>query len=195
MGITLEQFEEFAAHQRAVRHFTGKDVPDDLVARLLRVATRAPSARNAQPWRFIVVRDREVKRQLGALFDELGQRMYGAASPERTPWEDVPVLIVVCSEREAFGAGEAAATALGASIYPAVQNLLLAAQAAGLGAVLTTRWKAREEQLRPILGLPESLAVHAIIPVGWPDQRYGRNRRRPISEVTYGDRFGDPWRE
>jgi nitroreductase len=188
----LDLLDDLLAHQRAIRKFTNDPLDDALIERVLRAATRAPSARNVQPWRFIVIRDRETKQQLGAIFDELGARLYGQGAPDRTPWEDVPVLVAVCSEY-AFGEGEAAMTALGASIYPAVQNLLLAAQAAGLGAVLTTRWKSREPQLRPLLGLPETMAVHAIIPMGWPDRRYGKNRRRPMAEVTYRERFGQPW--
>ena len=188
----LELLEDLMARQRAIRRFTAEPVDDALVERILRAASRAPSARNVQPWRFIVIRDQETKRQLGAIFDELGARLYGAGAPDRTPWEKVPVLVAVCSEY-AFGEGEAAMAALGASIYPAVQNLLLAAQAAGLGAVLTTRWKSREPQLRPLLGLPETMAVHAIIPLGWPDRAYGKNRRRLVREVTYRERFGEPW--
>ena len=188
----MELAESLMAGQRAIRTFTAQEVDDGLIERVLRAATRAPSARNVQPWRFIVVRDGETKRQLGAIFDELGERMYGPGAPEHTPWAEVPVLFVVCSER-AFGEGEAAMAALGASIYPAVQNLLLAARAAGLGTVLTKRWKAREGQLRPLLGLPESMAVHAIIPMGWPDREFGRNLRKPVSEVTYRERFGQDW--
>lgn len=190
--LSLEDVEALMAGQRATRTFTAEPVEDALVERILGAATRAPSARNVQPWRFIVIRNRETKRQLGAIFDDLGARMYGPGAPDRTPWEDVPVLIAVCSEY-AFGEGEAAMAALGASIYPAVQNLLLAAGSAGLGTVLTTRWKARETQLRPLLGLPETMAVHAIIPMGWPDRRLGRNRRRPVAEVTHRERFGEPW--
>ena len=118
--------------------------------------------------------------------------MYGAGAPERTPWGDVPVLIAVTSEY-AFGSTESRLAALGASIYPAVQNLLLAAHSLGLGSVLTTRWKAREAEVRPLLGLPETMAVHAIVPVGYPSERMGKNRRRAASEVTYRERFGAPW--
>jgi nitroreductase len=190
--VTLEMLEGLLARQRAVRRFTAREVDDALVERLLAAATRAPSARNVQPWRFIVVRDHETKRRMGAMFDELGGQLYGASAPDRTPWQDVPVLIVVCSEY-AFGTTESGIAALGASIYPAVQNLLLAAQAAGLGAVLTTRWKAREAELRPLLGLPDSMAVHAIVPMGWPDRRYGRNHRRPVAEMTSRERHGEAW--
>jgi nitroreductase len=102
------------------------------------------------------------------------------------------VLIAVCSDY-AFGRTEAGIAALGASIYPAVQNLLLAAHAAGLGTVMTTRWKARESEVQDALGLPDSMTVHAIVPLGWPDRHYGKGRRRPVRDVTYRERFGQPW--
>ena len=190
--MEFEDLDRLFATQRAIRKFADRPVDDSVVAEILRAATRAPSARNVQPWRFIVVRAPEKKRLLGEVFDELGAQMYGAGVPDRTPWKDVPVLIAVCSER-VFGEGDAAATALGASIYPAVQNLLLAAHALGLGSVLTTRWKSREAEIRPLLGLPDSMSVHAIIPLGWPAERHGRNRRRPLSEVAFRERFGEPW--
>ena len=178
--------------QRAVRHFDGRPVDDPVIERVLSAASRAPSARNLQPWRFIVVREQATKRELGRIFDELGQQFYEAGAPERTPWENVPALIVVSSEY-AFGRNEAGITALGASIYPAVQNLLLAAHALGLGTVLTTRWKSREAEVRPLLGLPEEMAIHAIVPIGYPARRQGRNVRRPVAEVTSRERFETPW--
>ena len=178
--------------QRAIRHFKPDPVDDALIERMIDAATKAPSARNVQPWRFIVVRDGETKARLGAIFDELGQNRPGGA-PDRMPWAEVPVLIVVCSEGS-FGEGVAAATAMDASIYPAVQNLLLAARALGLGTVLTTRWKQREAELRPLLGVPESVSIHAIVPTGWPATRFGRTTRRSVAEVTFGERYGTPWR-
>jgi nitroreductase len=190
--MTYDDLLRLMERQRAIRLFSDRPVPDDVIEKLLKAATHAPSARNLQPWRFIVIRDSEVRRRLGAIFDELGQQLYGAGQPERTRWEDVPVLIAVASEY-AFGRTESGIAALGASIYPAVQNLLLAAQALGLGTVLTTRWKAREPEVLPLLGLPESMTLHAIMPLGWPVQRHGRNRRRPVSEVTFRDRFARPW--
>lgn len=190
--MDLDTLERFLATQRAIRHFRAEPVDDALVERLIAAATRAPSGRNVQPWRFIVIRETETKRKLGRLFDELGGQLYGADAPDRTAWEDVPVLAAICSEY-AFGTGESGIAALGASIYPAAQNFLLAAHAAGLGTVLTTRWKAREPEVRTLLGLPDSMAVHAIIPMGWPDRRYGGNRRKPAAEVTYRERFGSPW--
>lgn len=78
-------------------------------------------------------------------------------------------------------------------MLPAVQNMLLAITALGLGSVLTTLWKDEEPRIKAVLGLPDDVEVHAILPVGWPDRKYGRNRRKPMSEVTYRDRFGVPW--
>ena len=189
---SLDALEALMARQRAGRIFTDDDVDDALLERILAMATRAPSARNVQSWRFIVIREGETKAKLGAIFDELGSQMYGQGAPERTPWAEVPVLVAVCSEY-VFGDDESGRTALGASIYPAVQNLLLAAHAAGLGTVLTTRWKRREPELRPILGLPENAGVFAIVPMGWPAEKLGKNRRKPVSEVTYRERYGKPW--
>lgn len=189
--MDFDALQRLMSTQRAVRHFAGREVDDATIGKVLRAATRAPSARNVQPWRFIVVREPSTKTALGAIFDEIGAALPGGP-PDRMPWGDVPALIVVCSDY-AFGRAEAGAAALGASIYPAVQNLLLAAHALGLGTVLTTRWKAREAEVRPLLGLPETMAVHAIIPIGWPDRRYGRGTRRPIAEVTSRERFGEPW--
>jgi len=98
--------------QRAVRLFDGRPVDDALIERALRAAVHAPSGGNSQPWRFIVVRDRETKRRLGVIFDELGKQLYGDRAPERTPWQDVPLLIAVCTETDRAQAG--------ASIFPVV---------------------------------------------------------------------------
>jgi nitroreductase len=190
-ALDYESLYELMATQRAVRHFDGREVDDATIAKVLRAATRAPSARNLQPWRFIVVRERAAKQKLGAIFDELGAAMPGGP-PDRMPWEDVPVLIAVCSEN-AFGTSDAGRAAMDASIYPAVQNLLLAAHALGLGTVMTTRWKAREAEVREVLGLPESMSVHAIVPMGWPDRSYGRGYRRPLRELVHRERFGQAW--
>ncbi|HXH23325.1 MAG TPA: nitroreductase family protein [Dehalococcoidia bacterium] len=190
----IQAIEELLATQRAIRFFADRPVDDALIERVLRAATRAPSARNAQPWRFIVVRNRETKAALGKIFDELGERMPHGA-PERMPWEEVPVLIAVCAESGAGApASVSGAVAQAASIYPAVQNMLLAAHALGLGTVMTTRWKAREEEVKPLLGVPENVAVYAIVPMGWPDRAYGRGKRRPVRELTYRETYGNPWK-
>ncbi len=183
--FNFEELERIMLRQRAVRLFTDQPVDDALIERLLRAATFAPSGGNTQPWRFIVVRDKATKAGLGKVFDELGKQIYGDNAPERTPWEDVPALIVCCTETGKGGGG--------ASIYPVVQNLLLAIHGSGLGSVLTTRWKQRESEYRPFLGLPESIEAHAILPVGWPVRKYGRGKRLPVAEVTYREKYGQAW--
>lgn len=184
-GMTLHD----AIHtQRAIRHFKPDPVDDELIEQLIEAATRAPSAHNAQPWRFLVVRDPATKAKLGQIFDELGQARGWA--PDRTPWQQVPALIVVCSE--GMG-GQGPSLALEASVLPAVQNLLLTARSLGLGTVLTTRWSAREAEVKPLLGIPAQVQLHAIVPTGWPLDRFGRTTRKPAAEVTYREHWGTAW--
>lgn len=186
------QFEEFADHlsrQRAIRAFdTSKDVDDATVEKLIKVATSAPSGGNRQPWRFIVIRDPAVKQPLAEIYNAVAAAYTGGrATPGTTTWDQVPVLIAVCTENSSGGG------VMQASIYPAVQNLLLAVHTAGLGSVLTTLWKSREAEVKALLNLPESIEIHAILPIGYPDRTYGRSKRKTIAEVTYRDRFGEPW--
>ena len=183
----FEAIEQVMLRQRAVREFNDNPVDDALIERAIRAATFAPSGGNQQPWRFIVIRDRDTKAKLGVIFDELGRQIYGDHAPVRTPWQDVPVLIAACTE-EGKGGG-------GASIFPVVQNLLFALHAIGLGSVLTTRWKAREAEVKPLLGLPDNMEAHAILPVGWPVRKYGRGRRQPVAEITSREKYGVPWAE
>jgi nitroreductase len=188
-AINFDEVERLMLRQRAIRLFNDQPVDDALIERALRAATRAPSGGNSQPWRFIVIRDRDTKAALGKVFDELGRQLYGDHAPEHTPWGDVPVLIAVCARVW----GGATPGGGGSSVLPAVQNLLLAVQGLGLGSVLTTRWKIREAEVRPLLGLPEDMEVHAILPVGWPAKRYGRGTRKPVAEVTFRETYGQPW--
>ena len=186
------QFEEFADHlsrQRAIRAFdTSKDVDDATVEKLIKVATSAPSGGNRQPWRFIVIRDSAVKDPLAQIYADVAAAYTGGrATPGTTPWNEVPLLIAVCTDSDAGGG------IMQASIYPAVQNLLLAVQTAGLGSVLTTLWKSREPEVKKLLDLPDNIEIHAILPIGYPDRTYGRSKRKPIAEVTYRDKYGQAW--
>jgi nitroreductase len=180
-----EALERIMTRQRAIREFTDAPVDDAILEQVIGVARFAPSGGNRQPSRFIVIRDRDTKAKLGAIFDELGQEIFGGDAPVHTPWGDVPVLIACCAEE--------ARDSRGASIFPLVQNLLLALHARGLGSVLTTRWKQREAEVKPLLGLPDSVEAHAILPVGWPARTYGRGKRLPVKELLYREKFGQAW--
>ena len=187
---SFEALEKLMLRQRAIRIFDGREVDDAVIERAIRVATFAPNGGNRQPTRYIVIRDKETKRKMGQIFDELGATMASHAPPERTPWEDVPVLVAVVSEKTAGIAGAGGAVA---SVYPAVQNFLLAIQGQGLGSVLTTRWKQCEDEINELIGLPDTWETHAILPVGWPARKYGRGNRLPVAEVTSREKFGQPW--
>jgi nitroreductase len=199
----VELFE--ALHtQRAVRRFKADPVPDELVRRVLDAAIRAPSGGNSQPWAFLVLTDAEVKRQVGAYYkrawDEAGvgrmaddpdpsrARVYRTATYLSERMGEAPVLVVVCiRERDTRGP-----LAGGASIYPAVQNLMLAARGLGLGTVLTTIHKRYEPEIAALLGLPEDVQTVALIPVGYPAEGagFGPTTRKPLAEVAFRDRWG-----
>lgn len=183
---TLDALSELMAHQRAVREFTDQPVDDALIERLLEAATRAPSAKNAQLLRFIVVKDPATKARIAELVEEV-------PGPGRTHWAQMPVIVFVCAENP-FGMSVTGAAAWGGSVYPGIQNLLLAALAAGLGTVLTTsRGKLKEAELKQFLGVPEGTNIDAIIPMGYPAARIGKNKRKPVSEVAFRERYGAPW--
>jgi nitroreductase len=195
-------FFDVVLRQRACREFLPDDVPDDLVERVLRAATFAPSAENRQPWEFVVVRDESVRAQIGELTRAAwrgGGRAHseGRLSPGLLADVDrgaegtvsrAPVLIVVCGDTRR---GHEAV--MPASIFPAVQNLLLAAGALGLGTALTTLPTAFTDELRALLDLPDGVSALAVVPLGHPARALGPPRRDPVSDHTHRDRFGRRW--
>ena len=192
-------FFEVVARQRACRAFDpDREVGDDLVERVLDAARFAPSAENTQPWVFIVVHDAERRARLTDLMARLW-----AAAPDRGMDEalhaDVgaafgggfataPVWIVVGADDERAPRPEQSS-----SIYPAVQNLLLAATALGLGSAMTTIASYDPAEVRAIAGLPESVRPYAMVPLGWPAKPHGPPRRRPVAEIAHREAFGESW--
>jgi nitroreductase len=132
----ITDVHELFRHQRAIRTFTDEDVPDALVDQVLTAAIHGPSGSNTQPWHFIVIRDPRVKHAISEVYE--AARAAGvtrlSAGGARQPLSAAPVLIVACVNVPASGQ---AGFQTGASIYPSVQNLMLAARALGLGTVLT----------------------------------------------------------
>lgn len=195
-------FFSVALRQRACRDFATDDVPDVDVERIIEAATHAPSAENRQPWVFVVVRDQHARERLNDLTRRLwegGARDHASkAHPGVIADVDAavargfggaPVVIVVAADH---GTGLHPST-VGSSLFPAVQNLLLAANALGYGSALTTLTTHAGDEVRAIVGLPETLEPVAVVPVGHPAKPLGAARRRPVSEVTYRDRWGQSW--
>ena len=184
--------------QRGLRRFKPDPVPDKMISRILQAAIKAPSGGVQQGWSFVVVRDPETRRKIGDLYrtgsrfdireDMTGQqrRVYRLAQDLEDHLDDVPVLIVACLTG---GLGS------GASIYPAVQNILLAARGLGLASVLTTRQSRFEADIKEILGIPDEVSTAALLPIGFPAEgtRYGPTRRRPLDEVAFDGRWGNGW--
>ncbi len=188
--------------QRAIRRFTTEAVTDDVISQILEAAIRAPSGTNKQPWYFLVIRDRETKARIGEFYLDGWTSVFGdldpatMSQPARTGGElgrnmaDVPVLILACMDRGEAGAPAEITT--GSSIYPAVQNLMLAARALGLGTVITTLHRHREDDLKRLLGIPAHVETAALIPVGYPadGEHFGGSRRKPVDQVAFYERWG-----
>ncbi len=175
--------------QRAVRDFADRPVEEATLRQVLQAALHAPSGSNTQPWRFIVVRDEATRKALDAEYTTAHARPGEAPSTEPGMMAKAPVVIVPCirvPERTGVAGFQT-----GASIYPACQNLMLAARALGLGTALTTSHRIRAEQVHAILGIPAGWETAAMIPLGWPDRAYGPNHRGPLDEVVHWDRWSE----
>jgi nitroreductase len=200
--------EEAMSTQRAIRRLRPDPVDDDLLLRLIELALKAPTGSNAQNWEFVVVRDPAVKARLGRLnrgawnlYGGIGRRMYAADERmtkimtavqwQADHFEEIPVIVVACLRGFRPWLPPVAATSYYGSIYPSVQNLLLAARAVNLGAALITLPLWSTFLARRALGLPWAVTPCAVVPLGWPRGRYGPTTRRPVGEVVHLDRFGN----
>ena len=188
--LPISEAMELFRHQRAIRAWADRPVPDELVRQVLQAAIHAPSGSNSQPWHFIVVRDQVVKDRLNAIYDDALEEVRGAPTApsdgDRQPLSAAPVLIVACVDTPSSGR---AGFQTGASIYPACQNLMLAARALGLGTGLTTRHRVRKAEIHEVLGIPDGVESAAIIPLGWPNRDYGPNHRAPLEQCVSYDHW------
>ena len=214
---------------RALRKFKPDPVPEPVITQILDAAIRAPSAGNAQNWAFIVVRDPEQRRKLGAIYrkaSEIASAMYAARGrPSHLTeqqfhrfmtsgaylWDhmgDAPVILVVCQVRPLLPPPDALAPALrntfareqayserirGASIYPAVQNIILACRALGLGTTITTNHIRCEDEVKSALNIPDDVQTFAMMPIGYPQGVFGPVQRRPVSDVAYAESWANVW--
>lgn len=189
---------------RAMRRLKTDPVPEELIWKVLDAAIRAPSGGNRQPWNFIVVTDAEKKRKIGEWYLDGWNAVYGAAQGAMQAEGDqartlrsadhlanhlaeAPVFIIPTVR----ASGVAAVSGMGSSIFPAVQNLMLAARAEGLGTTLTTLHKAHEAEVKELLGVPEGVETMCLIPMGWPKGKFGQGPRLPVEKVTYWDGWGE----
>lgn len=203
---------EGLASTRSIRRYRDEPVPDDVLRTVLFAATRAPSGSNRQPFRFVVLRNGHRAAAAKALIGAGARKIWGhkretdhyeegsgtqADSPKarmaRTmqtyvdEFERVPVLILPCLVRYR----EPTPTE-GASIYPACQNLLLAARAVGYGGVLTGFHSSCEPELRALLGIPPEVFMAATITLGKPVGGHGPVRRRPMTDLIFDDAWSQP---
>jgi nitroreductase len=196
---------------RSMRRLKSDPVPNELIRKILEAGVCAPSGGNMQRWRFLVVRDRKIKEAVAAYYKrawdeqvapryrsgnpapgtsiERFERMLAAAEYLANHIHEAPVWIVPCLE------GATPTRTSGSSIYPAVQNMLLAARALGLGATLTTLYLNFEKEAEAALGLPPNVHSYALVPIGYPMGRFGPVRRVPLAEVVYEDRWGESCRD
>lgn len=195
---------EVACHQRAHRALLPDSVPEALIEKILVAGTHAPSAKNCQPWRFVVVQDPKIRKRIG----DGARAAWLAFARGTTPAEDqsdpgfkdvdrwamgglaeAPVIIVLCGDTKVLPLDQ-----MGSSIYPAAQNILLAAAALGLGSLMSSLpLYAPDGAFAKTLGLPDHIVPLATLPIGYPARKLGRPRRRPISELTSRDRYGNAW--
>jgi nitroreductase len=203
----------------AVREFTDDPLPDDVVGRILDNARFAPTGGNRQGVRVLVLRDEDTRSALADLALPAARRYSAQAANGESPWNPVrpttleastiestqppaqmsapfreaPVVLVVLLDLAVVAATDQEldriAVVPGASVYPFVWNVLLAARNEGYGGVLTTMAIAEEERIKELLAIPDPYAVAAIVPLGKPVREVTKLRRRPVDEFATRDRF------
>jgi nitroreductase len=202
---------------RAVRRLRPDPIPDDVLRRVLEAATWAPSGGNRQAWRVIAVKDPARKQHLGELYKRIAKPFMGsyrdrlASLPEseRAQTEkmlraglhlaehfgEAPVVCIFCFHPDGLAVTDFDLSRIsvvgGGSIYPAVQNFLLACRAEGLGCVLTTLLCKVEPEVRKVLEIPQPWGTAAAVPIGYPQLRgHGPISRRPVEQMAFVDSWG-----
>ena len=201
---------EIMSTTRSMRRLKPDPVPDDLIRKVLEAGLGAANGGNTQKWRFMVIKNPAIKQAVQVwykkAFDEIVgpryaasapppgvtapkyQRQHGAVEYLTEHYHEAPVWIVTCLED-----GPNPNRSAGASVYPAVQNMLLACRALGLGSTLTTRHLQFEKETESALGLPPGVHSYAILPIGWPMGKFGPTGRGKMADFVYGDTYGETW--
>jgi nitroreductase len=195
---------------RSIRRLKPDPIPEDTLRKIVEAGIHAPSGGNRQDWGFILVREPELKRFIRDRYRDTQKKLQAGRPPlsELPPdrqramkagahlsehMHEAPVLLLACSLKEypPWTQNPRASTAtVHGSIYPAVQNILLACRAFGIGATLTTTHCFFEEELKQKLGVPENMEISALLPLGYPKGKLGKTTRKPVEEVLYWDKWG-----
>lgn len=204
----------------ATRQFTDDPLPDEVLERILDHARFAPSGGNRQGTRIVVVRDRDTRKSLADLSVTGARRYIAQKRNGENPWNplhpmgvtaddlaavevpratqllDAAVVLVVCVDLGVVAAFDQDLDRIGvvsgASVYPFVWNILLAARNEGYGGVLTTMMVAEEPKVKALLGIPDDFAVAAVLPLGKPVRQLTKLTRKPVSEIATRERFDGP---
>jgi nitroreductase len=192
----VDVFEAIRTTRAMRRLDPSREVSDEDIHTIVEAATKAGSAGNRQPARWLVVRDAEKRRQLGELYRQcvepllrddqeraktdpaIAKRLKSTLYLARHLGE-APVLVLACAPGQPH-----------ASVFVGVQNLMLAARALGLGTTLTTSHLCNEQKVKALLGIPDDVNTFCLIPVGYPLGRWGDAPRRPVEELAFRDEWG-----
>lgn len=196
----MEVFEAIWTLRAMRRLDPARDVSDEDLLKCIEAAGKAASGGGSERARYLVVRDPELKARVAAAYRKGAEKILQvyetrarederAARMLRSSWhladhmQEAPALILACCKGPA---GRFAS-----SVYPGVQNLMLAARALGLGTTLTTIHLEHEEEVKAALGIPDDVATYCLIPIGYPLGRWGEASRRPVREIAFWDRWGE----
>ncbi len=189
--------------QRAIRYWVEEPVSRELIERVIEAASKAPSGSNHQPWMFVVADRDPVKTRLAAALrdyyeegplktlvessqktEDSSQRlMMSGAENFFTNLRTAPAIIIPCLYKLSSPTSEMNTLIAGSSIYLAVQNMLLAARALGLGTLMTTSHSLIEEVIRDVCKIPDDAQPAALIPIGFPAVKFGPTKRKPVRDI------------
>ena len=216
----MTELYEAMSTLRAVRRLRQDPIPRDVLERVLQAACWAPTGGNQQPWRVIVVDDPARKQQLADIYrpewqryaEGFAARLAAMPAEDRPRWErivaagdhladhlaEAPVILLFCADFRAMAVTDAKLDRIslvgGGSVYPPVQNAMLACVAEGLGCTLTTLHCLREDEVKTALEIPDPWATAAMVPIGYPAGKgHGPITRRPPAEMAFHNTFGTAW--
>jgi nitroreductase len=189
---------------RAMRYLKSDPVPDDAIRKVIHAATRASNPGNSQGWGFVVLRGASAKARIGAALrkvmrpaidalaadDPRGERTYAGVRHLLDSFERVPVFVFVCG-RAVYPRASPRPELVPAALYPASQNLIVAARALGLGTTFTTFHTAVERDVREVLALPDDVLLGVMIAMGWPERPFGPVARKPLEDVLHWERWSE----